>query len=163
MRTFVQQLESRCLLSFAPFGETGVAKAEAEGNARGSDVAVAGDGSYLIASLVINDTTETISATRYSNAGEVLGAPIAVASIPHRGKSRSPYFSEVRASMDRIGYAVGAYHIHTKDVESDSGSAVKGQIYFALISRTGKVSGATLLVDGYVSDPAVSMDAKGGF
>src|SRR5215212_2667181 len=85
----IESLERRRLLSLALVGADATVPTEPAGEATCIDVAVAADGSYLVASDVFTLTeseffpsgTTTVQVVRYSSAGQQLGAPITLAAF----------------------------------------------------------------------------------
>jgi hypothetical protein len=141
------------MLSFVPGPEVTVTGGA---ESSGFDVAVAGDGSYIVAADVARGDVHRVTAFRYSAAGERIGEPIPLYSyVP----PTTPFFrtAHIAASMDADGDAVIAYSVFDG---TDSG------VYVSRISRAGVVVGRTLRVAGVDEDftpPSVSMDAAGGF
>jgi Ca2+-binding RTX toxin-like protein len=161
--TQVEALEARRLLSLVPLG--GEASVPAPAPVGATDVAVADDGNYLIATATpfTNGTTAlTVSAVRYSASGQQLGGPIELFS------QSTPGVPEIAASMDADGDAVVAFNVwETTNADSDPGTF---SLYFARISRSGVVSDRVLVdsldapsFDQRLFAPAVSIDASGGF
>jgi Ca2+-binding RTX toxin-like protein len=153
--THFQQLESRRLLSLTPI----VSETEVPGldTAIQTDVAVAADGSYLVATGGKIGGVGTISAVRYSPAGQQLGTPLTLHTLAASESSIS-----ISASMDPDGNAVVAFG--TVDGETTN-------VYIARISAAGVASAADL-VDSRLADsqtfedvmsPSVSMFDDGGF
>ena len=114
-------------------------------NAGNADVAVAGDGSYLVATSVARGDVHRVTAFRYSAAGERIGDAISLYAYAADADSTA----RVAASMDADGDAVVAYAV-------DDGA--DGGIFFNRISNTGQVS-RTVKVTSTVTDltPRVSM------
>ena len=124
--------------------------------AGGYDLALAGDGIYIVAANIVAGDVHRVTVFRYSAAGALLGDPIPLYSyVPQT----VPFLrtASIGASTDADGDAVVAYAVNDGD---DSGT------YFTLISRTGTV-GRTVRVADAVSEfggsVSVSMDAGGGF
>jgi Ca2+-binding RTX toxin-like protein len=151
-RTHVERLENRWLLALTPVSaELVVPGADP---AVAADLAVAADGSYLIASAVAaaGGTTANITAVRYSPSGVPVGSPITLdtTGATFLGINSPP----IAASVDADGDAVVAYR-------RDDG------VYVVRLSKDG-VAGAPLRVDTTPADrfvhlPTVSMDDAGGF
>src|SRR5688572_21914749 len=149
-RTHVERLENRWLLALTPVSAELVVPAADPAVA--ADLAVAADGSYLIASAVAaaGGTTANITAVRYSPSGVPVGSPITLdtTGATFLGISSPP----IAASVDADGDAVVAYR---RD----------GGVYVVRLSKDG-VAGAPLRVDttpaqSFVYEPAVSMDDAG--
>jgi len=144
-------LEARRLLSLAPVGtpvEVPVPTTELELDYYlGSfDVALAGDGSYLVATGTQSGASPLIvRAVRYSPQGEQLEAPLTLATPG----------SDVSAAMDADGDAVVAYR-------ADSGIEVRRVSKSGVVAEPLRVS-QVLAADEWVFSPAVSMDDSGGF
>lgn len=145
-----ERLEDRRLLTLMPVGPEAVVPGGDQVVA--ADVAVAADGSYLIASAVATGTTANITAVRYSPAGVVVGPPLTLDSTgtAFLGIGSSP----IAASVDADGDAVVAYR-------RDAG------MYVVRLSKDG-VASTPLRVDAtpaerFVHEPTVSMDDAGGF
>ena len=148
----VERLESRQLLSLTPLGLE-VTVANVDNSSIG--VAVAGDGSYLVAADVVRGGVSRVTAFRYSAAGEQIGDPVPLYTY---ARVIAPNFhpARVAASMDADGDAVVAYNVF---------DGADSRVYVSRISRTGAV-GTTIVVSdaltaGYT--PVVSMDDGGGF
>jgi Ca2+-binding RTX toxin-like protein len=142
----IQLLEPRRLLAFTPFTEEAVVPGVAAGS---YDLAVAGDGSFIVASA----SGTKLLAVRYSAAGEQLGDVITVASLV------TAAVGDVSAAMDADGDAVIAY-------TSLEPGANFGHFRYAHINRFGVVddTGQLDTWDGdRTTDVAVSMDPGGGF
>ena len=138
----------RLARSFTPATEVAIAGAS---SAAGFDVAVAGDGSYLIAATVVRGGVHRVTAFRYSATGQQVGDPITLYSYVPAVAGRT---ARVSASMDADGDAVVAYGV-------PDGGADEG-MYFNRISRTGSVSQTVRAADTDTV-PHVSMDDSGGF
>src|SRR5688500_8215500 len=151
-RTHVERLENRWLLALTPVSaELVVPGADP---AVAADLAVAADGSYLIASAVAaaGGTTANITAVRYSPSGVPVGSPITLdtTGATFLGINSPP----IAASVDADGDAVVAYR-------RDDG------VYVVRLSKDG-VAGAPLRVDTTPADrfvdlPTVSMDDAAAF
>src|SRR4051812_9351485 len=102
----VQRLESRRLLSFASVGSTMPVNLPQPAHPALFDLAVAGDGTYLIASASVSGTTALISAARYSAAGRQIGGALMIDSFATNPEAQSP---GVSVSADSDGDAVVAY------------------------------------------------------
>src|SRR5688500_12226090 len=119
---FVHHLESRRLLSFTPLGSEVTVPLPTEMSQ--FDMAVAGDGSFLVVGDPIEQPgSPDLTAARYDANGQQLGAPL---TLDDRGYN-------VDASMDADGDAVVAYQKGTNGV------------YVVRISKAGVV-GAPQLV-----------------
>src|SRR5688572_12105781 len=135
-RYHLQPLESRRLLSFAPAGPdvlvqpAGLYEIDA-------DVAVAADGSYLVAKLSRSvpkgdDPGVTlISVTRYSRAGEQIGQPLTVDSFS--GNTQEASVQELSASIDADGDAVVAY---VAGIWGPGGEGLTQRLYFTRVSKS---------------------------
>ncbi len=150
---YVQALEPRRLLSLTPAGpETMV---PISGSITDFDVAVAGNGSYIIASSTTRKDGTSIVATRHVASGRQIGEPVTLAS--GLGKSGG-----VSISMDADGDAVVAYAVDYSRGE---------RIFFTRISRNGVISAPVLAAndshgtdsDDRIGSPTISMDAAGNF
>jgi Ca2+-binding RTX toxin-like protein len=157
-RQVVELLECRRLLSLTPLGTETVVPGVLGSvrTKRGMDLAVADDGSFIVAADVQRGGINQVTVFRYTAAGEASGKPVVLYSyVPpiHLGQRRT---AGISASIDRFGNAVVAYGLHDGD---DSG------VYFNLLSWFGRVA-PTVRVDGIDHRdlwPDVSMDAGGGF
>ena len=146
LQRIIQPLESRTLLAFALFAEE---VAVTGSNPDSYDLAVAGDGSYIVAYAAGNE----VRAVRYDARGGQVGGVIAVAS------AGSAVVDDVSVSTDGDGDAVVAYS--TFDDDDDF-----GDFRYARIDRSGVVIGSGVLdeFDGdRTADVAVSMDPGGRF
>ena len=127
-----------------------------ENTAGGFDLALAGDGSYIVAANIVAGDVHRLTVFRYSAAGALLGDPIPLYTYVPQTVPRVRTAS-IAASIDADGDAVVSYTVADGD---DSGT------YFTLISRTGTV-GRTVRVADVVSEfggtLSVSMDSGGGF
>jgi hypothetical protein len=146
----IEPLEPRRLMSFTPIG--GERTVPIEGHQ--PDLAVAGDGSFLVAGVVGTRLDEPMAlvAVRYSAAGEQIGDRLTLAT----SSPADPSISGVSASMDADGDAVVVY-------TSGNPPQDEARIHAVRISRAGVVSSPILVTDGQVRGPSVSMDAAGGF
>ena len=152
------RLEARRLMSYAPFGtETTV---PTFGEARVTDVAVAANGDFLVASLAQSDIRHTIGFVRYRADGTRVAKAAEVASF----LSTTAVIGSVSVAVDDDGDAVVAYQ--TK-------SGHQWDISYNRISRDNVVS-APVLVDTLVRpnvanaeqeliSPSVSMGGNGDF
>jgi hypothetical protein len=142
----IDPLEPRRLLSLTPVG--GEVVLPPPGETSDYDLAVADDGSYMVASA----STGVLNVTRFAPTGLELGAPLTLASSGA---------SSVTASMDPDGDAVVAWTQFQGNDMVD--------FFFCLIAKDG-VAGEPVMVGATVNDneearfsPAVSMDDSGGF
>ncbi|HEV2293640.1 MAG TPA: hypothetical protein VGR35_07280 [Tepidisphaeraceae bacterium] len=153
-KEFLEFLEPRHMLSFTPLG--GERVVEESSPLSRFDVAVADDGSYWVASIVIDEPSPdgrpndaTLTAVRYSAAGEQVGQPVTV--------TDGRFLPLISASADADGDLVIAFQ-RTADA-----------VYVSRISKAGVVSAAQQVsralagAESGVYEPAVSMDARGGF
>src|SRR5688572_1376540 len=140
-----EQLESRRLLAFTPFTDE-VAVPGSIPDSYG--LAVAGDGSYIVAYA---GGTE-LRAVRYSARGEQVGGVITVATFV------SANVDDVSVALDADGDAVIAYSTFDDDADF-------GEFRYSHINRQGVVEDSDVL-DGFdgdrTADVAVSMDPGGG-
>src|SRR5687768_689780 len=102
--THLQPLEPRRLMSLTPAGvEVPVPTA---GAVIASDLAVADDGSFIIASRATGGGNETIAAVRYSAAGQQIGDLMTIFAAPQiTGRRGGP----ISVAIDADGDAVVAY------------------------------------------------------
>ena len=144
---YVHRLEGRRLLSFTSGPEASVS-ASAVG---GFDVAVAGDGSYVVAAEHSVGRLRAVTAFPYAASGEPAGEPIRLYTyrLPPTAN-----WGKVAASANADGDVVVAYRVN-----DGAGAGV----YFNVISSTGVV-GRTVRVNEDVDDQRVdvSMDDAGG-
>ena len=135
-------LEARRLLSYSP----AVPETQVEGNSTPSnfDLAVAGDGSFVIASSQTTGQTTTIIATRYSAAGQKIYSKTVDSGLAA---------GEVSVSTDANGDAVVGYTL-----ELDN-AAHGDEIYFKTISATGTLGSRT---QGGKSDSTSENEWVGG-
>jgi Ca2+-binding RTX toxin-like protein len=155
----IEPLESRRLFNFAPFGQE--VTVPTSGSSGTADVAVAGDGSYIIVTSAFGGGTFKVSAVRYAPTGEQLGQPYLLYQRPLPGFSES----DVSAAMDGDGDAVVAF-------EAFSADGLTSYIMVTRVSRKGvkspSVAVATLTdndPDDFprVTAPAISMDDNGRY
>ena len=152
-----EPLERRELLAYANYGP--VRSVRPFQDAGSSDLAVAGDGSYVILSTLTSNGTSRITASRL-NAGLVVGDPIILHSFAASGISNNP----LSVAMDADGDAVAVYQLYSADETTDT-------IVMQRISRSGVVSSAVTLAtitrtsgaDPYLDKPTVAMDDAGQF
>ena len=141
----IEPLEARRLLSLSVAGPEEVAAGM--GGSK-FDLAVAGDGTFMIVGTRTVDGRSMLTAIRYAPSGEQLGDPIEIDSPPGG-------FDGPSVAMDADGDAVVAYQRSQSDV------------YVARISRTGALSTpvpvGTAGPEELLGKPGVSMDAAGGF
>src|SRR4051812_27241752 len=139
MQNLVEILEQRRLLSLTP---TGPVSDVAGAGASPFDLAVAGNGNFIIARVtgLFTATTHNVELLRYSGSGQQIGDIVTVGSGAN--------VSSVAVSMDSTGDAVVAY--------------TNNGVYVARISSAGVVSTPTL-IDSIGRDPDVSMDSSGGY
>ena len=143
----MEALERRRLLSFTPLG--GEVAVPGTATAADFDLAVAGNGSYIVVSHLSSGNNDSIVAVRYSSAGEQIGAPSTLDTFSGPGNA-------VSVSMDADGDAVVAY-----EAAADTISVVR-------IDKSGGVSGPTVVASlpapaSALTTPSVSMDSGGGF
>src|SRR5687768_335041 len=142
-RGVIERLERRRLLSFTPVGpEVAVLGTASEELFDAFDVAVADDGSYLLAT--VNDGT--LLGFRFSAQGAQVGAPLTL-------DTGLPAGADVSASMDADGDAVVAYYNGSVDVVriSKDGVASAPQVVATPMTPQGAEA-------EYLSTPSVSMD-----
>src|SRR5688500_12089388 len=135
-----ERLESRRLLSFTPFGEEGIVADSSAASA--FDVAVAGNGSFIVASIQHTPGDgPALTAVRYSPAGVQIGEPLTLA---------LGVGGEVSAAMAADGDSVIVYR--------------KPGVRAVRISRAGVVSESMpISTSGSVGSSDVAMDDAGGF
>jgi hypothetical protein len=131
-----------------------------------ADVAVAGNGSYVLAkmSAVVpagaGPSEGSVTLTRYSAAGVQVGGPLTLDTFTY--EPLVGFQGGVSAAIDADGDAVVAY-----DTRFGGGSAgFSDNVEFVRVSKSGVAATPVLLAteeDHVVASPDVSMDADGGF
>jgi hypothetical protein len=154
----IEPLEHRRLLSLATLGPE--VQVPVPHEVRSFDLAVAADGSYIIATSGIANGGDTeVSAVRYSPAGEQIGGVLTIESTGLESHA------QVSVAIDDDGDAVVAYTVILDG---------KNDIAFRRVTRLGAVGERVVAYsvpapadpdnsDERLADPAVSMDAGGGF
>jgi Ca2+-binding RTX toxin-like protein len=143
-----QPLEKRLLLAFAPI--SGEQLVTGPTSVKAYDLAVAGDGSYLVTTIE-DAANPTLTAVRCSATGQQLGQPLTLDTLQNNFNGAA-----VSVAMDADGDAVVAYMLNVEE------------IYAIRISKTDVVS-PRQRIDQTSGDeaeffwPSVSMDAAGGF
>src|SRR5436190_4432913 len=122
---FLEVLESRCLLSLSAIADA--ASIDALPVSRGTDLAVADNGSFIVVSQSDQDAP-VLRAVRYSAAGEQVGNVLTLDTL---GDNFS--FRAYSVDIDPDGDAVVAYQLNTTD------------LYVTRISKDGIVSPRQLI------------------
>jgi Ca2+-binding RTX toxin-like protein len=148
---YLHPLERRRLLTLMPVGPELLTPLASTSGFDTFDIAVARDGSYLIAGVVSFGESGSLMAVRYSTEGEQIGQPLTLDNSVSTG-------IELCADMDGDGDAVVAY--------TESGISVVRISKEGVVAAPQQVATVTRPSDAaaaFLSDPAVSMDSGGDF